>query len=128
MSQDRKPVVAEDRVGALAQLIRTFRLVWRLMQDPRVPTFPKLIVPAALLYVVSPIDLIPDMILGLGQMDDIAVLFLSISLFIEFCPRDVVEEHRRALAGPARTGNPGGEEVVEGTYRVVPDDDPPHTP
>ena len=119
MSQERKPVVTADHMGALASLVRTIRLVWRLLQDPRVPTFPKLIVPAAILYVLSPIDLIPDFILGLGQVDDIGILFLSISLFIELCPHDVVEEHRRAL----RSAQPGSEEVVEGTYRVMPDSD-----
>jgi uncharacterized membrane protein YkvA (DUF1232 family) len=33
---------------------------------------------AAILYIISPIDLIPDYIIGLGQIDDIAILSLSL--------------------------------------------------
>ncbi len=129
MSQERKPVPASDALGALGQLMRTLRLVWRLMQDPRVPGLPKLIIPAAILYVLSPIDLVPDMILGLGQIDDVAILFLSISFFIELCPPDVVAEHRKALAAGMASPAGSDEEVVEGTYRVVSDDDrSEHTP
>ncbi len=105
--------------GALAQVARTFQLVWRLINDPRVPVLPKLIVPAVVIYVVSPIDLIPDPIPVLGQMDDIGVIFFGIRFFIEMCPPDVVMEHRRALEG-----NPSGagDEYVDATYRVVDDD------
>ncbi len=122
MTQDRKAVTATDQVGALAQLVRTVRLVWRLMLDPRVPTWPKWIVPASILYVLSPIDLVPDLILGLGQADDVAILFLAVRLFIEFCPPDVVQEHRRVLAGMDARDDPSSEEVVEGSYRVMSDD------
>ena len=118
--RERRPVVA-DNAGALAQFVRRIRLVWRLMLDSRVPTWPKLVVPATLLYILSPIDLIPDLILGLGQIDDVAIFFFGISLFVELCPRDIVEEHRRALANP--TADRSTEEVIEGTYRVTSDDD-----
>lgn len=124
MSEERKPVVASDRVGALAQFVRSLRLVWRLLQDSRVPALPKLIIPAAILYVLSPIDLLPDFILGLGQFDDVAIVFLSIALFVEFCPRAIVEEHRRALAEGEPTAGYSEDGVVEGSYRVVRDDDP----
>lgn len=118
-----KQIVPEDSLNALAQFVRTLRLVWRLMQDPRVPGLPKLIIPAAVLYALSPIDLVPDMILGLGQVDDIALLFLSISFFIEMCPPDIVAEHRRALSIGKNPESAPGEDVVEGSYRVVPDDE-----
>ena len=123
MSQERKPVVSAERVGALAQLLRTLQLVWRLLCDSRVPVFPKLIVFAAIVYVVSPIDLIPDVILGLGQLDDLGVLFLAIPLFIELCPRAIVDEHRRAIAAQAgESVNPADKDVIDGSFRIVPDD------
>ncbi len=124
MNQDRKPAVAPDRSGALGNIVRTIRLAWRLLQDPRVPVFPKLIIPAAIIYVLSPIDLLPDFILGLGQLDDIAVLFFSVTFFIEMCPPAIVEEHRRALAISRARGDVQ-ENVVEGSYRVMSDDDQP---
>jgi uncharacterized membrane protein YkvA (DUF1232 family) len=124
MSQAQKPVRVEDRVGALAQLVRTLRLVWRLFFDPRVPIFPKLILPAAIIYIVSPIDLMPDVILGLGQVDDVAIAFLAIRLFIELCPPAIVEEHRAAVAaeagGTVATSDGG---VIDGSFRVVSDDE-----
>jgi len=123
MSEERKPVVAQDKVGALAQFVRTLQLVWRLLNDARVSLFPKLIIPAAILYVLSPIDLLPDLVLGLGQLDDLGIVALAIASFIEVCPRAVVEEHRRAIAtGGAPTSS--NEDVIEGSYRHIPDDEP----
>jgi uncharacterized membrane protein YkvA (DUF1232 family) len=123
MNDERKPVITPEPFGVVGQLVQTLRLVWRLLQDPRVPIFPKLIIPAAIIYVLSPIDLIPDFILGLGQVDDIAVLFFSIRFFIAMCPPDIVEEHRRALTvSPTRSGA-DPEDVVEGSYHVMSDDD-----
>ena len=124
MSEERKPVVAQDQVGALTQIVRTLRLVWRLFNDTRVHWFPKLIIPAAILYVLSPIDLIPDPMLGLGQLDDLGILALAIALFIEFCPRASVEEHRRAIA-TERAPTAADESVIEGSYREVSPDEAP---
>jgi uncharacterized membrane protein YkvA (DUF1232 family) len=124
MSEERKPVVAQDQVGALTQIVRTLRLVWRLFNDTRVHWFPKLIIPAAILYVLSPIDLIPDPMLGLGQLDDLGILALAIALFIEFCPRAIVEEYRRAIA-TERAPTAADESVIEGSYREVSPDEAP---
>ncbi len=106
--------------GALTQVARTFQLVWRLLADPRVPVLTKLIIPLVIVYVVSPIDVIPDVIPVFGQMDDLAVIFFGIRFFIELCPADIVMEHRRAIAG---TTGDVGDEYVDATYSVVDDDD-----
>ena len=47
------------------------RLVFALMRDRRVPLAAKLILPAAVVYVVLPIDILPDIIPVLGQIDDL---------------------------------------------------------
>jgi uncharacterized membrane protein YkvA (DUF1232 family) len=121
MGEERKSIAAPERVGAIAQLIRTLELVWRLLNDARVSLFPKLIIPAALVYVISPIDVLPDVILGLGQLDDLGIIALALALFIEFCPRAIVEEHRRAIAAQADPPQAKPEEVIDGSYRVVDD-------
>ena len=118
MSDDRKPVVTPDRVGALTQVLRTFQLVWELLKDSRVPLFPKLFMLASVVYVVSPVDFVPDVFLGLGQIDDLALLTFGIAAFIELCPKDLVEEHRKRISGVQSS-----EDVVDGTYRVVDDQD-----
>ncbi len=122
MNENQKPV-ATNPPNALTQLIRTARLVWRLLNDSRVPVLPKLLIPAAALYVLSPLDFLPDFILGLGQLDDLGIVWLGISFFIELCPRGVVEEHRAAIERGEHTTASTSKDAIDGTYRVIPDDE-----
>ena len=119
------PVVASNRVGILGELVRNAQLTWRLLKDPRVPLPIKLIIPGVVgVYLLSPIDFMPDVLPLLGQIDDIAVLFGGVMLFIQMCPPDVVDEHRAALAGEVKapqttqTGGHAGE-TVDAEYRVI---------
>jgi uncharacterized membrane protein YkvA (DUF1232 family) len=77
------------------------RLTWRLLKDPRVPLWKKAIPFLGLLYVISPIDFIPDVIIGLGQIDDLGLMFLSMRLFERSIPVDILEQHRAILEGRA---------------------------
>jgi uncharacterized membrane protein YkvA (DUF1232 family) len=107
--------------SVLSEIARSAQLVWRLMLDPRVALSSKLIVPGIVLYVLSPLDLIPDafiLMLGLGMVDDLAIIYFGIKLFLHVCPPDVVAEHRRALGYSSPTAKG---EYVDGTYRVVDD-------
>jgi uncharacterized membrane protein YkvA (DUF1232 family) len=105
--------------SVIFEIWRSMQLVWRLMADPRVPLLPKMIVPLVALYVLSPLDVVPDVLLVLGQLDDIALLFFGTKMFINLCPPDVVMEHRRALGGGTEFTS---DEYVDGTYRVVDED------
>ena len=51
-------------------------LLKRLVGDPRVPRKSKLILGGTILYLVSPIDIVPDFVPGLGQLDDVVVALL----------------------------------------------------
>jgi uncharacterized membrane protein YkvA (DUF1232 family) len=116
------PVVASNRVGILGELIRNAQLVWRLLKDPRVPLPIKLIIPSVVgVYVLSPIDFMPDVLPLIGQIDDIAVILAGVALFIQLCPPDVVDEHRAALAGEVKAPQTGGHtgETVDAEYRVI---------
>lgn len=77
--------------------IDQFFLTWRLLKDPRVPAWAKAIPILAVLYVFSPVDFIPDFVLGLGQLDDIGILLASMRLFETVSPNHVVREHRGQL-------------------------------
>jgi len=66
----------------------------------------------ALLYLISPIDIVPDFIPGLGQMDDLTILLLAVWIFLQIVPKDLLREQR------------GESGVVEGDYRVVDDNKP----
>jgi uncharacterized membrane protein YkvA (DUF1232 family) len=114
--------------GAIAEFMERGRLILRLMQDGRVPTWLKVGVPLLVaLYFLSPVDLIPDFILGLGQLDDIGVILLGMALFIRLAPQLVVDEHRHRLnqssGGPAAGAPthrmpPSSDETIEGDYEV----------
>lgn len=89
------------------------RLAWRLMRDPRVTAL-KFALPVLLtLYIVSPIDPIPDFLLGLGQTDDIGaailVAMIVTRLLPKLAPQPVVEDHLRQMSGSAWTSDAGAE-------------------
>ncbi len=124
-----KPV----NVGILADIIRQARLAWRLMLDPRVPLWVTAIVPASLVYLISPIDFIPDVIPGLGQLDDLAVIVIGVKLFIELCPTEIVREHMQELLGEtswrvepnasaSAPASPPSSNVVDAPYTVKKDE------
>jgi len=134
MSQKRQiePLAREDTNALLAwlqEMVRQARLAWRLFWDRRVPLWTKLIPPAALAYVLSPVDILPDVALGLGQLDDIAVLLIGIKLFIELAPPEVVREHLLALGARIKEwhvveGESKPSAVIEGEYKVKGADTP----
>ena len=94
------------------------RLVYRLMLDRRVPLVTKLIIPAGILYLVSPIDLVPDIVPALGRIDDVLVLAFSILLFLLLAPMDVIREHLRGGRGGGDGPDGGSGRVIEGSYRI----------
>jgi uncharacterized membrane protein YkvA (DUF1232 family) len=82
--------MAKDFLFLLPNLVK---LLWRLVQDPRVPRRSKLALVLAGVYVISPIDLLPDFIVGAGQLDDIFVVALAINHLIQRAGEDVVRQH-----------------------------------
>ncbi|MFQ5683281.1 MAG: YkvA family protein [Candidatus Binatia bacterium] len=87
-------------IGHLPNFLKLF---WRLLKDRRVPLGPKLLLIAVLAYVFMPIDLLPDFLVGLGQIDDLVLIFLGLQGFVRLCPRDVVREHVHAIAAGRST-------------------------
>ena len=90
--KNKKSVVNSGGGGVFNEISNHFKLVFRLIRDPRVNPFLKLIPVATLFYLV-----IPDLIIG--PIDDAAIIGFGVFIFVELCPQDVVEEHRAALAG-----------------------------
>jgi uncharacterized membrane protein YkvA (DUF1232 family) len=83
--------------GFWTSLIRQLRLAWRLFWDPRIPVWTRFVPFIGLFYILSPIDFIPDPILGLGQLDDLGVLILSLRMFIALIPEDIKLQHLEAM-------------------------------
>jgi uncharacterized membrane protein YkvA (DUF1232 family) len=66
-----------DRARRLAAVVPDYvALVRRLLADPRVPWRHRLVLWALLAYLLSPIDLVPDFIPVVGQLDDLIVVVL----------------------------------------------------
>ena len=102
MAEEKKnwlgPYIPEGNI--LREVVQQIKLVYHLMLDARVRPLVKVIPVVALLYVVSPVDLIADVIPVLGQMDDAAIVMFGLRMFFELAPADVVREHLKRLARP----------------------------
>ncbi len=65
--------------GKIAKIWKYVMALWKLIQDSEAAWAAKAIAIGALLYLISPIDAIPDVIPGLGLSDDAAVIAIAIA-------------------------------------------------
>lgn len=66
------------------------RLVWAMLRDARTPAAAKLTAVLAMLYVISPLDLIPDLVPVLGWLDDGLVAYVLLQLSLKFLPPELL--------------------------------------
>ena len=103
------------------------RLVFRLMMDRRVPLWTKFIIPAGIVYLILPFDVLPDMVPALGRIDDLLAIVFSVGLFLALASGKVVSEHIRGA--PAGDDNDSDDDdspkssVVDGSFRYLEDDE-----
>jgi uncharacterized membrane protein YkvA (DUF1232 family) len=83
------PGSLKDLVTVLPACATTAR---RLRKDPRVPRKAKLAVGFAGLWVLSPIDLIPEFLPVIGPLDDVVVVALALRYAARQVPREVLFE------------------------------------
>ena len=85
------------RLAAWARSIkRDVHAVYLASRDPRTPWYAKAVAIGVVAYALSPIDLIPDFIPVLGQLDELIILPLGLWLVVRLIPPDVMNEHRAA--------------------------------
>ena len=112
-------------------VIPFLRLVVRLFLDSRVPVFTKIIPFLAIVYLVSPYDIVADVIPILGQFDDLLVVGLLLFLFVLASPGHVVADQTigrkfrdfRDRGRPRHRKNSQSRNTVETEFRYVDDDD-----
>ncbi len=81
------------RLAVLWTLVRVdARLIWRALQHPLSPQWLKWGVAGVLLYLVSPVDFIPDFIPFLGVLDDIVLVPLAIRWLLNKLPQRVRDD------------------------------------
>lgn len=83
----------------LAKLVPNLLVLFRgLLKDPRVPNGSKTLVWFAVVWLVSPIDLIPEFIPVAGPLDDVIVAALVLRHVVRHTERSVVLDHWRGEA------------------------------
>jgi uncharacterized membrane protein YkvA (DUF1232 family) len=92
IDRQRWSALAREAAGFLPDVVRLFKDVGK---DPRVPRGAKIRVGAALAYILSPIDLVPDWLPGIGALDDLAIVALAARELLDGAGEDVVREHWR---------------------------------
>jgi len=80
-------------LGAVRQIPSYLRLLWGLLTDERVSVLDKVLVGAAIGYVVMPFDLIPDFIPFIGEVDDVYLLVIALQRLISNAGRLVLLDH-----------------------------------
>jgi uncharacterized membrane protein YkvA (DUF1232 family) len=97
---EEAPSATQPRTGAkrtlvdvIKQIPAYLRLLGGLLTDRRVAGIDKLLVAAAIAYIVSPIDLLPDFVPFLGEVDDVFLLVLALQRLIANAGRRVVADY-----------------------------------
>jgi uncharacterized membrane protein YkvA (DUF1232 family) len=65
------------------------RQLWLALRHPAAPAWLKIGVALIVLYVISPIDLIPDWIPGIGLLDDVVLVPLAIRWLLKRLPPEI---------------------------------------
>jgi uncharacterized membrane protein YkvA (DUF1232 family) len=86
-------------MGAVRRRARKMkRRMWAAylcLRDPETPWVARAAIAVALAYALSPIDLIPDFIPLLGQLDDLILVPALLALALRLIPAQVAARHRR---------------------------------
>jgi uncharacterized membrane protein YkvA (DUF1232 family) len=80
-------------MGTVREIPNFLRLLYGLLTDSRVSNIDKLVVAGAIAYILMPIDLIPDFIPFIGEVDDVFLMILAIQRLISNAGRAVVLDH-----------------------------------
>jgi uncharacterized membrane protein YkvA (DUF1232 family) len=94
----------------LGRIIAMFRkellLAWAVLRDPRTPGAAKLTTVLAILYVISPVDLVSDFIPVLGWLDDGLIAYVLLQLAFRFLPPDLLAALRARVDARSRRSVP----------------------
>jgi uncharacterized membrane protein YkvA (DUF1232 family) len=77
----------------IRQLPSYLRLLGGLLMDRRVSSVDKLLVGAAMAYIAMPLDLIPDFIPFIGEVDDVFLLVVALQRLVANAGRPVLLAH-----------------------------------
>ena len=97
---EKKPTqsIVPARGNMFQDTVLRIKLIFKLLGDRRVSPWLKILPIGGILYLLSPLDIIPDIAFPvIGELDDLAIIWLTNHFFIELCPPEVVREHVKNL-------------------------------
>jgi uncharacterized membrane protein YkvA (DUF1232 family) len=80
-------------MGTISEIPNFLRLLYGLITDSRVNSLDKIVVAGAIAYILLPIDVIPDFVPFLGEVDDVFLLILALQRLISNAGRAVVQAY-----------------------------------
>lgn len=80
-------------MGTISEIPNFLKLLYGLITDSRVNNIDKLVVAGAIAYILLPLDIIPDFIPFLGEVDDVFLLILALQRLISNAGRAVVSAY-----------------------------------
>lgn len=109
---DDVEIAERPRTGAkrtvmdtIRQLPNYVRLLFGLLSDRRVAAIDKVLVAAAVVYILTPVDIIPDFIPFLGEVDDVFLLVTALQRLIVNAGRSVVLDYWAGDPAELKSGN-----------------------
>ena len=89
-----------------AKLKTDIPALWLCLRAKEAPVLAKVLAAVTVGYALSPIDLIPDFIPVLGQLDDLILLPVLTALTVKCVPKEIFERYRSEAAGIWTDGKP----------------------
>jgi uncharacterized membrane protein YkvA (DUF1232 family) len=97
---------------------KIFITIIKLMLNRKVPWKLKLIPLAGVIYVLSPLDFLPDVIPVLGWIDDILILVGTLLVFLGLSPISILKNTSDPKKDPTRR-NSESTNTIDGEFRIV---------
>jgi uncharacterized membrane protein YkvA (DUF1232 family) len=92
LPRQKQHSLAETLKVSARRFLTQLRVIQRALRHPRVPWYAKIVASCTILYVFSPIQLIPNFIPIIGQTDDVLVVSLGIKFLRKHVSQNVLEE------------------------------------
>ncbi|MEY3782131.1 MAG: hypothetical protein RIS97_309 [Pseudomonadota bacterium] len=96
-------------------------MVWTMLRNPAAPAISKLVALLAAVYIISPVDLVPDVIPILGWIDDGVITLLLFQLAFKLLPKEMYESLKAQFEKKGGTVNDAAFKKSESTKAKVDD-------